>query len=110
MGFLQRCTSMDLFRRVLCNDIAQLHPEDLLEDLFTMPPSSLAQLLPLAHFDAVVIRNCPAKLSTLAFQNFASMLRDGGVLIAFPAYLDEHAEVPQSLNSCWVEPPASEDG
>eukprot|EP00439_Symbiodinium_sp_Y106_P025234 s5740_g3.t1 len=110
MGFLQRCTSMDLFRRVLCNDIAQLHPEDLLEDLFTMPPSSLAQLLPLAHFDAVVIRNCPAKLSTLAFQNFASMLRDGGVLIAFPAYLDEHAEVPQSLNSCWVEPPASEEG
>ncbi|CAE7559009.1 CHLP [Symbiodinium sp. CCMP2592] len=110
MGFLQRCTSMDLFRRVLCNDIAQLHPEDLLEDLFTMPPSSLAQLLPLAHFDAVVIRNCPVQLSTLALQNFASMLRDGGVLIAFPAYLDVHAEVPQSLNSCWLEPSASEEG
>ncbi|CAE7689815.1 CHLP [Symbiodinium microadriaticum] len=110
MAFLQRSTSMDLFRQVLCNDIAQLHPEDLLEDLFAMPPSSLAQLLPLAHFDAVVIRNCPAKLSTLALQNFASMLRDGGVLIAFPAYLDENAEVPQSLNSCWVEPSASEEG
>ena len=108
MAFLQRSTSMDLFRQVLCNDIAQLHPEDLLEDLFAMPPSSLAQLLPLAHFDAVVIRNCPAKLSTLALQNFASMLRDGGVLIAFPAYLDENAEVPQSLNSCWVERSASE--
>ena len=101
MAFLQRCVSVDLFQQPLCNDTAQLHPDDVMEDLFTLQPSRLEDLLPLAHFDAVVLRNCPASLSTLALQNFASVLRHGGVLIAFPAHLGQ-AEVPLSLSPCRV--------
>ena len=109
MAFLQSHASVDLFKQPLCNDTAWLHKDDLMEDLFTMQPGHLAQLLPLGHFDAVVLRNCPAVLSSLALGNFAAILHHGGILVAFPAHLEEHAEVPWCLSSRSLESSAGED-
>ncbi|CAK9054362.1 unnamed protein product [Durusdinium trenchii] len=99
----QPWVNQNLRKNPLCNDVGELHRDDLAEDLFTLPEERLPDTLPLEHFDVIWLRNCPEPLTAHALQVFTAILKAGGLLIAMPAHLNPSVQLPKalSLEAAW---------